>query len=58
MCEVQAVMLKNEQFARGWAKLYEKDNPVEAINMAQYALDVQKLRHRHEAVCVHCREAA
>jgi hypothetical protein len=41
-------MRKNEEYARGWVRLFEGCRPSEAILVAQYALDLQKLRHKHE----------
>jgi hypothetical protein len=47
-CELCDIMRKNEEYARGWVRLFEGCRPSEAIQVAQYALDLQKLRHKHE----------
>jgi hypothetical protein len=52
MCDVQAIMHKDEQYARGVLRLDPKHR--DATEMAQYVLDLQKLRHAHEGRCKTC----
>ncbi len=47
-CMACELMHKDEQYARGWVKLYGNENQDIGAEVAQYALDLQKLRHAHE----------
>jgi hypothetical protein len=45
-CTACELMNRHEQYARGWVRLYPNDP--DAKYVAQYALDLQKLRLKHE----------
>ena len=54
MCIVADVIRKNEEFARGWVRLYPHGH--EATEMAQYALDLVRMRIAHGERCEECRK--
>ena len=57
MCEVSEIIGKNEQFARGWIRLYENsENTSTAAEMGQYAIELMKLRRAHEERCWLCKQ--
>jgi hypothetical protein len=53
MCQIRDIMQKDENYVRGVIRL---ENPAHdnAVHLAQYALDLQKLRHKHEGACPDC----
>ena len=53
ICEIQEIMEKNEQYARGWVRLFKTYTPESAL-MAQYAIDLMKLKHKHQEGCDIC----
>ncbi len=56
-CDVRNVIEKDEQYARGWLRLYEsRENTSVAAEMGQYAVNLQKLKQEHEERCIWCRQ--
>lgn len=56
MCEVAEIMEKDEQYARSWVRLCSRpENSEIAAHMAQYALDLMRLKHEHEDRCKTCK---
>ena len=53
-CEIYDVMNKDEQYARGWVRIFGKQYTAPAAQMAQYALDLLKLKQKHEEACDTC----
>ena len=56
-CEVFDLMDRNEQYARGWVRLFGNMNTTSVAQMAQYAIDLMKLKLLHEKDCWRCRKA-
>ena len=55
-CNVGQIMRKDENYARGWVALFP--NEPEAMEMADYALKIRRLRNEHEDRCEQCRNYA
>jgi hypothetical protein len=53
MCQVADRMKVDEDYARGMVRLWP--NRPSMVEFAQYALDIQKLRHAHEERCAACK---
>lgn len=57
MCEIGAIMEKDEQYCRGWIRLYEQEaNHEMLIEMAQYKLGISRLIKAHIDRCVTCQQ--
>lgn len=57
LCDVRALMDKDEQYARGWVRLYEtKHNTARCAQVAQYAIDLMRLKNQHAETCETCKE--
>jgi len=55
-CEVWDVMNRNEQYARGWLRLFGQLNSTTAAYMGKYAVDLTKLKRKHEQECPWCKK--
>ena len=55
-CEAYAIMQKDEQYARGWLLLHGHENTSTVLSMAQYAVDLCKLKRAHQERCWLCRQ--
>lgn len=57
-CEVQAIINKDEQYARGWLRLHASENTSTAAEIGKYALDLLKLKNAHTERCPWCKQTS